>query len=119
LRDYKELEMLINNKIIDLEILKPVVNKKEIEENRGLLLTKENVRQIKANLKIPGHQIERLVNLLLYYKIGEQNDDFPKAHFEQDLRDHIIINRSPFKTRRKLPHITFYGQVPNLKEFFL
>lgn len=43
----------------------------------------------------------------------------PKAHFEQDLRDHIITNRSPFKTRRKLPHITFYGQVPNLKEFFL
>lgn len=39
----------------------------------------------------------------------------PKAHFEQELRDKIIINRSPFKTRRKLPHITFYGQVPNLK----
>ncbi len=42
-----------------------------------------------------------------------------KAHFEEELRQKIIINRSPFKTRRKLPHITFFGQVPNLKDFML
>jgi len=70
-------------------------------------------------LKIPGHQIERLINLLIYYKIQTQNDDMPKAHFEEDLRQKIIVNRSPFKTRRKLPHITLYGQVPVLKDFLL
>ena len=84
-----------------------------------MLLSKENVREIKAKLKIPGHQIERLTNILIYYKIIQQQQDLPKAHFEQNIRDHIITNRSPFKTRRKLPHITFYGQVPNLKEFFI
>ena len=42
-----------------------------------------------------------------------------KAHFEEELRQKIIVNRSPFKTRRKLPHITFFGQVPNLKDFML
>jgi hypothetical protein len=104
---------------VDLSLLKKVVDKMEIEENRAVLLSKDNVREIKTRLKIPGHQIERLGNILIYFKIGEQGEDMPKAHFEQGLRDHIITNRSPFKTRRKLPHITFYGQVPNLKEFFL
>ena len=42
-----------------------------------------------------------------------------QAHFEEDLRQRIIVNRSPFKTRRKLPNITFYGQVPVLKHFLL
>ncbi len=119
LRDFKELELLLGSKIVDMGLLKKVVDKKEIEENRGLLLSKENVREIKARLKIPGHQVERLANTLIYYGILQQQEDLPKAHFEQGLRDHIITNRSPFKTRRKLPHITFYGQVPNLKEFFL
>ena len=68
---------------------------------------------------MPGHQIERLTNTILYHKILEQNDDMARAHFEQDIRDHIVTNRSPFKTRRKLPSITFFGQVPNLKEFML
>lgn len=43
----------------------------------------------------------------------------PKAYFEEDLRQKIIINRSPFKTRRKMPHLTLYGKVPNLKDFML
>lgn len=42
-----------------------------------------------------------------------------QAHFEQDIKDKIIINRSPFKTRKKLPHLTMYGKVPNLKDFML
>jgi hypothetical protein len=73
------------------------------------------VRKLKEELKIPGHQIERLVNIIIYYKIQKQNDDMVKAHFEENLREKIIVNRSPFKTRRRLPHLTMYGQVPNLK----
>lgn len=111
--------MIVNSKIIDISIMKLVINKTEIDLNRSLILTKENVRKIKETLKIPGHQIERLINLLIYYKIQTQNDDMPKAHFEEDLRQKIIFNRSPFKTRRKLPHITLYGQVPILKDFLL
>lgn len=111
--------MIVSSKIIDISIMKSVVNKTEIDLNRSLMLTKENVRKIKENLKIPGHQIERLINLLIYYKIQTQNDDMPKAYFEEDLRQKIILNRSPFKTRRKLPHITLYGQVPILKDFLL
>ena len=75
--------MIISSKILDLSILKTVINRQEIEENRAMLLTKERVREIKERLKIPGHQIERLTNIIIYYKIGEQNNDLPKAHFEQ------------------------------------
>lgn len=46
-----------------------------------MLLTKERVREMKEKLKIPGHQIERLTNIIIYYKIGEQDEDMPKAHF--------------------------------------
>lgn len=70
-------------------------------------------------MKIPGHQIERLINILIFYKINKQNDDMVKSHFEQDIRDKIIINRSPFKTRKRLPHLTMYGNVPNLKDFMM
>ena len=70
-------------------------------------------------MKIPGHQIERLVNILIFYKIDKQNDDMVKSHFEQDIRDKIITNRSPFKTRKRLPHLTMYGNVPNLKDFMM
>ena len=42
-----------------------------------------------------------------------------RAHFEEDLKQKIITNRSPFKTRKKMPHLTLYGQVPNLKEFMM
>jgi hypothetical protein len=61
--------------------MKNVVGRAEIETNRSLILTKENVRRIKEELKIPGHQIERLVNMLIYYKIQKQNDDMARAHF--------------------------------------
>lgn len=57
LRDFKELELILNSKIIDPSLLKKVVDKKEIEENRAILLSKDNVREIKSKLKIPGHQI--------------------------------------------------------------
>ena len=73
--------MILNSKIIDISQMKTVVNKSEIEENRALLLTKDNVRKIKQELKIPGHQIERLINVIIYYKIQKQGDDMPKAHF--------------------------------------
>ena len=43
----------------------------------------------------------------------------PKAHFEQDLKDKIVTNRSPFKTRKRLPHLTMHGKVPELKDFML
>ncbi len=39
--------MIVNSKIIDISIMKPVVNKTEIDLNRSLMLTKENVRKIK------------------------------------------------------------------------
>ena len=100
-------------------MLKKVVTRSEIEENRALLLTKDNVRKIKQELKIPGHQIERLTNIILYSKIQGQNEDMPKAHFEEELRQKIITNRSPFKTRKRMPHLTLYGKVPNLKDFML
>jgi hypothetical protein len=38
-----------------------------------------------------------------------------RAHFEEYLRQKIIFNRSPFKTRTKLPHITFFGESPEMK----
>jgi histone acetyltransferase 1 len=81
LRDFKELELILNSKIIDISLMKKVINKTEIEENKALLLTKENVRKIKEQLKIPGHQIERLINILIYHKIQSQNEDMPKAYF--------------------------------------
>ena len=79
-------------------------------------MAKDTVLRIKEQLKIPGHQIERLANTILYWRVG---DEMAKAHFEEELRQKIITNRSPFKTRRSLPHITLYGKVPVLKEFFL
>lgn len=54
---------------MDVSALKDVVQKKEIEENRAILLSKDNVRDIKTKLKIPGHQIERLANILIYHHI--------------------------------------------------
>lgn len=69
MRDYKELELLLESKIVDVSALKDVVQKKEIEENRAILLSKDNVRDIKTKLKIPGHQIERLANILIYHHI--------------------------------------------------
>lgn len=42
-----------------------------------------------------------------------------KAHFEEYLRQKIIFNRSPFKSRQKLPHITFFGESPEMKDFYL
>lgn len=70
-------------------------------------------------MKIPGHQIERLVNLLVYFKVLQQNDDMVRAYFDEDLKEKIISNRSVFKTRRKLPHLTLFGKVPNLKDFMI
>ena len=119
LRDFKELELITKSKIFNLEELKPMKTIKEINENRALLLIKDNVRKIKETLKIPGHQIERLTNIFLLYKIQKQNDDMVKAHFEQNIKDKIILNRSPFKTRKRLPHLTMYGKFPNLKDFNL
>lgn len=52
------------------------------------------------------------MSILLYSKITGQEDDMARAHFEQYLRQKIIFNRSPFKTRSKLPHITFFGESP-------
>jgi hypothetical protein len=49
--------MIIKAKIFDVNHMKKVETKKEIDFNRALLLTKENVRRIKEELKIPGHQI--------------------------------------------------------------
>lgn len=77
--------MIINSKIIDLaqlNQLKEVVTKNEIDENRASLLTKENLKRIKESLKIPGHQIERLMNILIYYRIQAQKEDMAKAYFE-------------------------------------
>lgn len=45
----------------------------------------------------------------MYEKIITAKDDMAKAHFEEYLRQKIIFNRSPFKSRSKLPHITFFG----------
>lgn len=55
----------------------------------------------------------------MYEKIVKSNDDMAKAHFEEYLRQKIIFNRSPFKCRSKLPHITFYGESPEMKDFYL
>lgn len=46
---------------------------------------------------------------MMYSAILDQNDDEPLAHFEEQLRQKIITNLSPFKTRKKLPNITLYG----------
>jgi hypothetical protein len=58
---------------------------------------------------LPGHQIERIAHILIFDKIIGSKDDMAKAHFEEYLRQKIIFNRSPFKSRTKLPHITFFG----------
>ncbi len=55
--------------LFDLSKIKKTVDKTQIDENRAALLTKENVRNIKSKLKMPGHQIERLTNTILYHKI--------------------------------------------------
>lgn len=119
LRDFKELEMVLKSQLLDVSQLKGICNSKDIEESRSTILGKDSVRSLKQQLKIPGHQIERLINVLIYYKILSQKEDMPRAHFEEDLRQMIIVNRSPFKTRRKMPHLTLYGKVTNLKEFML
>ena len=60
------------------------------------------------------------MNILLYAKIIENEGSDPdcdmnKAVFEQYSRDRIIYNRSAFKSRKKLPHISFNGEVPDMK----
>jgi len=106
----------LSKNIFDLSKLKKVANNLDINNNREILLTKENVRLIKESIKIPGHQIERIANLIIYaYLQNQEDNDMAKAYFEEQLRQKIIVNRSPFKTRQKLPHITFFGEVPNLK----
>jgi hypothetical protein len=63
------LELLLAAGLFDLSKIKKTVDKTQIDENRAALLTKENVRNIKSKLKMPGHQIERLTNTILYHKI--------------------------------------------------
>ena len=79
---------------------------------RDQLLGKEVLREIKLKLKLPGHQMERIAQILVFEKILASNDDMARAHFEEYLRQKIIFNRSPFKSRSKLPHITFFGESP-------
>ncbi len=43
--------------IFDLSKISKTITKTQIDENRAILLTKDNVRNIKNKLKIPGHQI--------------------------------------------------------------
>lgn len=104
--------MLLDSKLIDLSKLTTAKNNKEINDVRDNILTKEILREIKNKLKLPGHQIERIAHILIYERILKSNDDMAKAHFEEYLRQKIIFNRSPFKSRSKLPHITFYGESP-------
>ena len=42
-----------------------------------------------------------------------------KGYFQEHTRQRIIFNRSAFKSRKKIPHITFSGKLSNMKEFFL
>lgn len=41
------------------------------------------------------------------------------AHFEELIRKKVIVNKSPFKTRKRLPNITLFGQNAELKDFFV
>ena len=73
--------MIMESGVFQIGKMKVIKDKKGIDQNRNQLLKRDNVRKIKESLKIPGHQIERLVNILIYYQIVKQNDEMAKAHF--------------------------------------
>jgi len=66
------------------------------------------LRKIKQQIKLPGNQIERLAIILISAKINsQQENEMMQAHLEEYLRQRIVFNRSAFKSRKKVPHLTF------------
>jgi hypothetical protein len=82
LRDSKETEMILDSKIIDLSTIKVPQTGEEITKVRDKLLGKDVLREIKLKLKLPGHQIERIAQILVFEKILATKDDMARAHFE-------------------------------------
>ena len=74
--------MTLDSKIINPNTIKVPQNAGEITKVRDQLLGKDVLREIKLKLKLPGHQIERIAQILVFEKILATKDDMARAHFE-------------------------------------
>ena len=84
LRDFKELESIITGGIYkDLPLYDlPLKTVQDLSKLKSLHTSKEKIRELKAKLKLPGHQIERLVDILIYSRVLSSTEELIRSIFE-------------------------------------